>query len=109
MTHDLYEDDCGHVIMKKAKGTIGLNCTRRQRRNVNSKLEEIIAWGQELKERITDNLIENIIDQCQKNKIVEYISAFDLNFQIDMKTRLGYIKVAFYLWYHLQPISYQWK
>ena len=43
MTHDLYEDDCGHVIMKKAKGTIGLNCTRRQRRNVNSKLEEIIA------------------------------------------------------------------
>ena len=41
MAHDLYEDDCGHVIMKKTKGT--LNCTHRQRRNVNSKLEEIIA------------------------------------------------------------------
>ena len=90
--HDLYEDDYGNVIMKKAKGTIALHCTHRHRRNVNSKLEEIIARGQELKEKIIDNFIENIIDQCQKNKIVEYASAFDLNFQIDMKTRLEYIK-----------------
>ena len=42
-TQDLYEDGYGNVIMKKAKGTIALNYTHRQRRTVNSKLEEIIV------------------------------------------------------------------
>ena len=36
----LYEDDYGNVIMK---GNIALNYTHRQRRNVNSKLEEVLA------------------------------------------------------------------
>lgn len=45
-----------------------------------------------MKEKIIDNLIENIIDECEKNTIVEYASAFDLNFQTDMETRSEYIK-----------------
>lgn len=41
---------------------------------------------------IIDNLTENIMNQCQNNAVVEYTSAFDLNFQIDIETRLEYIK-----------------
>ena len=69
-----------------------MNYTHRPKRNANSKLDETNAQGQELKKKIIDNFVENTIDRCQKNTIVEYASALSLNFQIDMETRLKYIK-----------------
>ena len=64
-----------------------LQISARSRRG-NNLLEEMKRQAIDLREKIVDNLRENIKDQMQDNTIVDYSSLFDLNVVSSLENRI---------------------
>ena len=97
----LKEDTNGNIIYEKInnstseKHSIPLQYSSRHTRRVESKLDIILGECRTVKKKIIENLIFNIGNESQKNTIVEFSSAFDLQRSCDKATRLECLKKLF--------------
>ena len=92
----LQEDEYGNIIYTKDDHSITLNYTHHQSRNaVQTKVSRIENELNSVKEKIRNNLIENVEDQNQKGTIVEYASVFDMSRKIGKTLRIEYLKQLF--------------
>lgn len=90
----LSEDDWGNIILSTKTSTsdshiLTLNYTHYQgRRAAESKIEKIKREAVELKDKVLENLKQNIQEQNQADSIVEFASCFDMTRKISCEERI---------------------
>ena len=85
----LFEDENGNINVpiidnKENVHQLRLNYTQRERHSGEDEVQGIKREMNALKDKIVENLRENITDQNQKDTIVECASCFDMNRRIDL-------------------------
>ena len=98
--HGLDVDDYGNVIYEKSipgKGDhqITLQIQSRPRRGGVNILDQIKNSSAELREKVIDNLRENIQDQMQEDTVVHYASCFDLTLPLAKEDRFDLARKLF--------------
>ena len=86
-------------MYEKKDHTITLNYTHRPSRHAEQDKVVLIRSALLLvKEKIVQNLVDNVDDQNQKGTIVEFASAFDLSRKYDKSTRVSHLKQLYLLY-----------
>ena len=81
------------INTKGTQNSITLNYDHRPQRGAQkTKLGFVRQLAHKIKESVIGNIIENVIDQCQKDTFVEYASAFDFRCSLSLEDRVILIK-----------------
>ena len=108
--HSLGENEFGNINFKVRKNDSDLltnqNYAHRPRRGDGmSKVEKICNDAQDLKRSVTQNIVDNILQQSRVGTIVEFASAFDMNRPIDLSERIELLKELHNIYWGLENVS----
>ena len=88
----LKEDENGNIQYHFESSHLNLQYSARSFRRDIDKVGKIKGELDEVKARIISNLQGNVADQAQSDSIVEYASAFNLNYRCERSVRTEYVR-----------------